>query len=90
MEGINIRLVCWEDGEKVEKDLDCTDRWTLHSAVELQVGCPSSGVSLQLGDEPREVVYSYGFACVLNLTAFKGICFQPAASVAGGQYLGAG
>lgn len=39
MEGINIRLVCWEDGEKIEKDLDCTDRWTLHSAVELQVGC---------------------------------------------------
>ena len=40
MQGIPLHLTLWEDGVKKEIDLskeDITDRWTLHSAVELRV-----------------------------------------------------
>eukprot|EP00195_Chlamydomonas_chlamydogama_P009851 CAMPEP_0202903696 /NCGR_PEP_ID=MMETSP1392-20130828/25866_1 /ASSEMBLY_ACC=CAM_ASM_000868 /TAXON_ID=225041 /ORGANISM="Chlamydomonas chlamydogama, Strain SAG 11-48b" /LENGTH=45 /DNA_ID= /DNA_START= /DNA_END= /DNA_ORIENTATION= len=40
MEGLRIKLICWEDGERVEKELETTDRWTLHSAVEITVTFP--------------------------------------------------
>ncbi|KAG1670766.1 hypothetical protein FOA52_013993 [Chlamydomonas sp. UWO 241] len=53
MEGIKIRLVCWEDGKRVEKDLERTDRWTLHSAVEMQVTLPwADNVTVRLKQEP--------------------------------------
>ncbi|GAX73872.1 hypothetical protein CEUSTIGMA_g1322.t1 [Chlamydomonas eustigma] len=54
MEGIEIKIVCWEDGCRVEKELDKTDRWTLHTAVELQVTLPwANNVMIRLKQEPH-------------------------------------
>lgn len=52
MEGFGVRLVCWEDGEVVEKELEKTDRWEIHSAHEVHVTV--NGVSVALQQKVRE------------------------------------
>lgn len=50
MQGIPLKLVIWEDGVKKEVDLskeDFTDRWTLHSAVELQITLSDQLIKLE-------------------------------------------
>ncbi|KAG2498939.1 hypothetical protein HYH03_003129 [Edaphochlamys debaryana] len=57
MEGLALTVKGWEDGERFERVMELTDRWTLHACDELTLSLPvpSGEVSVTIKQQPKAI-----------------------------------